>query len=44
MSGYVVLCGIVGLCCGVIGMTLGFCFRDHLERKISGWVAGADEE
>jgi hypothetical protein len=29
---------------GVLGVTLGFSFRDQLERRICGWFPGCDDE
>jgi hypothetical protein len=35
---------LVGVCCSVVGLTLGFSLRDHLERRICGWFPGCDDE
>lgn len=37
----VVMCAAAAL---VVGVTLGFGFRDALERRICGWCPGSDEE
>jgi hypothetical protein len=39
-----VIAAVVGVCCMIVGMTLGFSLRDHLERRICGWFPGCDDE
>jgi hypothetical protein len=36
---------VLGLVSGlVLGVPIGFAFRDALERRICGWLPGSDEE